>query len=87
MPIYEFTCNACKSPLSVFVRSVNSEVTAVCEKCGSKELTRAISSFAVHGIGGSDSDFDLGDPDMAAMMQQLGGMGGMGGMDDFGDDF
>ncbi len=97
MPIYEFTCQACQAPLSVFVRSVSSEVNAKCEKCGSTDLKRAISSFAVNGLGGSDSGFDAGDPDMAAMMEQMGGMGGggmggggmgdMGGMGGFGDDF
>jgi putative FmdB family regulatory protein len=91
MPIYEYTCDNCKSPLSVFVRSMSSEVNPKCEKCGSTDLTRAISGFAVLGIGGSDSGFDGGDADMASMMQQMGGMGGgmggMGGMDDFGGGF
>jgi putative FmdB family regulatory protein len=87
MPIYEFTCDACKTPLSLFVRSVNSEVNPKCEKCGSTDLTRAVSAFAFLGAGSSDSAFGGDDADMAAMMQQMGGMGGMpgmGGMDDFG---
>ena len=95
MPIYEFTCNACKAPLSVFVRSMGSEVSAKCEKCGGTDLTRAISSFAFLGASRSDAGLGLDDsnPDMAAMMEQMGGMGdmggmgGMGGMDDFDDDF
>ncbi len=87
MPIYEYTCDACKAPNSVFVRSINSEVNPKCEKCGSTELTRAISTFAFHGSGGSDA----GDGDMAAMMEQMGGMGGMdmdgmGGMGGMGMD-
>ena len=84
MPIYEFTCNACDAPLSVFVRSMNSEVHPTCEKCGSTDLTRALSSFAFRKTSGSDLGFDASNPDMAGMMQQ---MGGMGGMDDFGGDF
>ena len=84
MPVYEFICNACKSPLSVFVRSMNSEVNANCEKCGSIDLTRAISGFAVLRGSASGLDFDSSDPGMASMMLQ---MGGMGGMDDFGEDF
>lgn len=79
MPTYEFTCNACKAPTSIFVRSISSEVNAKCEKCGSTDLTRAISGFAVLGAQSSDAS----DPDMAAMMQQMGGMGGAGGMGDF----
>ncbi len=78
MPIYEFTCNVCNAPLSIFVRSMNSEVNPKCEKCGATDLRRAISAFAVLGSGGADSGLDAGDPDMASMMQQ------MGGMDDYG---
>jgi putative FmdB family regulatory protein len=81
LPTYEFICNACKAPTSIFVRSISTEVNAKCEKCGSTDLTRAISGFAVLGAQGSDSGFDASDPDMAAMMQQMGGMGGAGGMD------
>jgi putative FmdB family regulatory protein len=87
MPIYEFTCDACNAPFSLFVRSINSEIDPKCEKCGSKDLTRAISGFAVLGSSSSDAGFDANDPDMASMMQQMGGMGGMGGMGDFGGGF
>jgi putative FmdB family regulatory protein len=100
MPIYEYSCNACKSPVSVFVRSMSSEVNASCEKCGSTDLTRLVSQVSIPKFGapGSEGGFDMNDPQMAAMMQQMGGMGGMGGMpgmggmggfggmDDFGDD-
>ena len=96
MPIYEYSCNACsKSPVSVFVRSINSEVNATCDNCGSTDLTRLVSQVSIpkFGGGGPDGAFDMNDDDMAAMMQQMGGMGGMGGMGmpgmggmDFGDD-
>ena len=103
MPIYEFSCNACKSPVSVFVRSMNSELNPKCDKCGSTDLTRLVSQVSIPKFGGPGSDLgmDMSDPEMAAMMQQMGGMGGMGGMpgmggmggmggfggmDDFGDD-
>jgi putative FmdB family regulatory protein len=84
MPIYEFTCDACNALLTIFVRSISSEMSPKCENCSSTNLTRAISNFAVLGSGGSDSRFNAGDGDMASMMQQ---MGGMGGMDDFGGAF
>jgi putative FmdB family regulatory protein len=93
MPIYEFSCNNCKSLVSVFVRSMNSPVNGKCESCGSTDLTRLISQVSIprFGAGGDDSDFDMNDPEMASLMQQMGGgmggmpgMGGMGGMDDFG---
>lgn len=90
MPIYEFVCNACKNPVSVFVRSISSEVNAKCESCGSTDLTRQVSTFAFLGATGAEPDLGAlgGDADMASMMGGMGGMGGMGmpGMDDFGGD-
>jgi len=55
MPIYEYRCLACKKRTSVFVRSMSSAVSAACEHCGSKKLTRLISRVAVHR-GGVDFD-------------------------------
>jgi putative FmdB family regulatory protein len=87
MPIYEFSCNNCKSLVSVFVRSMSSPVNGKCESCGSTDLTRLVSQVSIPRFsGGGDDDFDMNDPEMASLMQQMGGggMGGMGGMDDFG---
>ncbi len=96
MPIYEFSCNNCKSLVSVFVRSINSPVNGKCESCGGTDLTRLVSQVSIPRFGrGGDDDFDMNDPEMASLMQQMGGggmggmggmpgMGGMGGMDDFG---
>jgi hypothetical protein len=65
-------------------------VSAKCEKCGSTDLKRAISGFAVLGGSGSGPGLGEGSLDMAAMMEQMGGMGGMGdfgGMGGFDEDF
>jgi putative FmdB family regulatory protein len=69
VPIYEFRCAACRKRTSVFVRSVSSEVSAVCEHCGSADLSRVISRVAVHradeGAGFDESslaDVDENDP-------------------------
>ena len=53
MPIYEFQCQVCNQRTSVFVRTVSSPIDAACPACGSKELTRLITSF---GISKSVSD-------------------------------
>jgi putative FmdB family regulatory protein len=77
VPVYEFACNACNAALSVFVRSVNSEVNAVCERCGSSDVRRLVSKFAViRGPGGASLDdfggFDENDPRaMAAWARQM----------------
>jgi len=47
MPIYEFICQDCAKLTSVFVRTINSDVKAKCEKCGSSNLKRAMSRVAI----------------------------------------
>ena len=46
MPVYEFACNACGAPVSVFVRSISSPVNGECARCGWKDLRRLVSKFA-----------------------------------------
>ncbi|MDY6833945.1 MAG: FmdB family zinc ribbon protein [Chloroflexota bacterium] len=48
MPVYEFCCNDCHQKQSFFTRSVDSSIDAVCGRCGSKSMSRLISSFALH---------------------------------------
>ena len=87
MPVYEFVCNACSAPISVFVRSINSPVNARCERCGSQDVRRAVSKFAVLRSGGDSLDsmdddammrgFDENDPKAMAswarrMKEELG---------------
>ena len=69
MPIYEFRCAACRKRTSVFARSVSADVSAVCEHCGSADLTRLFSRVAVHRSGdeggfdeASLADVDENDP-------------------------
>ena len=47
MPVYEYACNACRAKVSVFVRSINSEVNAACDRCGSTDMRRLISKVAI----------------------------------------
>lgn len=46
MPIYEYRCNNCRSHISIFARSF-SPSPPVCSSCGSDNLVRLISRFAV----------------------------------------
>ncbi len=48
MPIYEFRCNICDQMVSHFARTVNDPVSPECPACGSSNLDRCISRFAVH---------------------------------------
>lgn len=45
MPIYEFLCNSCQNKTSLFVKSISEPFSPACSACGSKDLTRLISSF------------------------------------------
>ncbi len=68
MPIYEFHCNRCRRRTSVFTRSIGAPATAVCELCGSADLSRLMSRVAVlrPDSDGLPSNFDessLGDID------------------------
>ena len=47
MPVYEFRCNACGARVSVFVRSMSADATGTCDRCGSSDLRRLVSCFAV----------------------------------------
>jgi len=73
MPVYEFACSACGAPVSVFVRSMSSPVAGKCDRCGSTDLRRLVSRFAVMKAGPSlddlsNTDFEslADDPQAAA---------------------
>ena len=66
MPLYEYQCGGCGSRFSVFVRSLGSTMEAQCDRCGSAEVTRTISSFAYHRS--LDSRLDNLDPKYDKML-------------------
>ena len=47
MPVYEYRCNSCKRRVSHFVRSFSAAVSPRCDRCGSEDLTRLVSTFAL----------------------------------------
>jgi putative FmdB family regulatory protein len=47
MPIYEYRCNTCRRPFSIFVRSLSAEASATCPRCGGSDVRRLISRFSV----------------------------------------
>jgi putative FmdB family regulatory protein len=77
VPVYEFTCNACGAPVSVFTRSISAPVEGKCGRCGSTDLRRVISRVAIlRSSGGVDLDnidnLDPSDPKaMAAWARQM----------------
>jgi len=53
MPIYEYLCDACKTPYEKLVLSKGEKIA--CPKCGSARKTQQLSVFAAHGGSGGAS--------------------------------
>lgn len=51
MPIYEYHCDECKEPFELFVRSLSARVDAICPKCGSEHVAKAISAVSTTASG------------------------------------
>lgn len=94
MPIYEYRCTACRRKVTVLTLRVSEAVEPVCEHCGSRDLTRLLSRFAMvrsedARLDDLTSDAALGDVDerdpksMARWMRKMGGELG----EDLGGDF
>jgi putative FmdB family regulatory protein len=47
MPIYEYRCQSCRRRVDVFVQGFSPPENPSCTKCGSKDLSRIYSAFAV----------------------------------------
>jgi putative FmdB family regulatory protein len=72
MPIYEFLCQDCNTIFNFLSSRINTEKRPDCPKCGKKELSRQISSFAVIGKAKeSKGDNPLAGIDESKMEQAL----------------
>ncbi len=60
MPTYEYICQTCHSPLSIWFRSFTEAATEtpVCTVCGSHELKRKMSTYAVVRSSGQTGKHD-----------------------------
>ncbi len=96
MPIYEYRCTACSRKVTVLTLRVSEAVDPVCEHCGSRDLTRLLSRFAM--VRSEESRFDdltsdaaldgvdESDPkSMARWMRKMGSELGEDAGDDFGE--
>ncbi len=66
MPVYEYMCNGCQRRVSVFMRSP--EGKPECPKCGSKDMSRRFSTFAVRGTYKDVYEDILGDNQLTSAM-------------------
>jgi putative FmdB family regulatory protein len=83
MPIYEFECGKCRRRSSILTLRISEKVDPICNHCGSSEMTRLMSRFAMPkseearldalANPSSLSDFDENDPkSVARMMRRMG---------------
>jgi len=95
MPIYEYRCTDCQRKVSVLTLRVSERVDPVCDRCGSRKLTRLMSRFALVRSESSRLD-DLSDPsslsgldenDPKSMARWMRKMGSEMGEDVGGEDF
>jgi putative FmdB family regulatory protein len=83
MPIYEYECAKCRRKSSILTMRVSEKVDPLCNHCGSAEMNRLMSRFAMPRSEDArlDSladpsklgDFDENDPkSVARMMRRMG---------------
>jgi putative FmdB family regulatory protein len=94
MPIYEYLCRGCRKKVTVLTLRVSEAVEPRCEHCGSTDLSRLMSRFAMLRSEESRLD-DLSDPSslsgldendpksMARWMRKMGKELGEDGGEDF----
>ena len=59
MPIFEYRCEKCDTIFEKLVKNSSSEV--LCEKCGSKEVKKQLSSFSAKVNDGGSSSCSVSD--------------------------
>jgi putative FmdB family regulatory protein len=47
MPIYEYRCHSCRRRVDIFVQGLSPPVDPSCTMCGSRDVSRIYSAFAV----------------------------------------
>ncbi|MGI5864292.1 MAG: FmdB family zinc ribbon protein [Myxococcales bacterium] len=71
MPLYEYRCDACAIQFEELVRSQAEQVN--CPKCGTNEVKRQMSTFAMHG---SRSSSEVPLPSSSSKRSGCGGCSG-----------
>ncbi len=95
MPIYEYRCQKCRKRVSILTLRVGEEVEPECDKCGSKNLSRLMSRFAMpkseearlDALSDPSSLSGLDENDPKGMARWMKKMGKEMGEEFSGDDF
>ena len=70
MPVYEYRCNDCRRRVSLYLRGFSDVPKTICTACGSQNLTRLFSSFAVHKTDKDVYEDILSDPRLVQGMME-----------------
>ncbi|HEB74872.1 MAG TPA: zinc ribbon domain-containing protein [Nitrospirae bacterium] len=60
MPVYEYTCHACKENFALIQRIGTTEKDTICPHCGSSKIKRLISTFSCPVSGDGPSGLPSG---------------------------
>ncbi len=83
MPILEFRCAKCEKVSEELVLAGDVAATPVCPKCGAREMTRLLSTFAAGHSSSGSADFGGCATPGACESTGMCGMGGVCGSGDF----
>jgi len=90
MPIYEYRCGGCKKKFEQIILRGKALDEAACPQCGSRDVERLLSSFALSGVSRKseesfDGDFDAPDEEFGDDLEGDEPGAGLGG-EEFGDE-
>lgn len=74
MPIYEFYCDDCHVIFNFLSSRVNTSTCPDCPRCGKKEISRQMSTFATIGKASEESDDMMAGMDETKMEEAFGSL-------------
>ena len=74
MPIYEFYCDNCNVIFNFLSSSVNTSTKPDCPRCGKKEISRQMSTFATIGKASKEQDDMMAGMDEKKMEEAFGSL-------------
>jgi putative FmdB family regulatory protein len=74
MPIYEFYCDSCNVIFNFFSSRINTSTRPDCLRCGKKELSRQMSTFATIGKAGEEQEDMMAGMDESKMEEAFGSL-------------
>lgn len=74
MPIYEFYCDTCNVVFNFLSGRINTSTKPACPRCGKKEISRQMSTFATIGKASENNDDMMAGMDETKMEEAFGSL-------------